>query len=214
MTVKPSIYLDSVFNSVFDSTSTQPLVTVGPNVNITKLSGNQAESTISINPTNPLNLFESDTLSTQGHFSTDGGTTWQTSNMSALPPSIGDVQTTWDSFGNLFLTQLGPGLDIIVARSSDGGATFKDVRTVVTASSNQPSIAVGPSGVAGIPEAVWISVNSTGNAIVAAGAPVSGFDTVGAFGAPRNAARIQCRRLRQHRHRAQRAGDGQLPEQP
>jgi hypothetical protein len=58
------------------------------------------------------------------------------------------------------------------------------VRTVVAASSDQPSIAVGPSGVGGIPGAVWISVNSTGNAIVAAAAPVFGFDSVGAFSAP------------------------------
>ena len=87
-------------------------LTVGPNVNISKLTGNQAESTISINPTNPLNLFESDTvstatMSTPGHFSTDGGETWRASDMSALPDSLGDVQTTWDSFGNLFLTQIG-----------------------------------------------------------------------------------------------------------
>jgi hypothetical protein len=162
---------------------------VGPNVDITQASGNEAESTISINPTNPNNLFECDTLSDVGHYSTDGGATWKVSDLSAFPSHAGigaDVQTTWDSFGNLFLTQFGTAArDIVVGRSSDGGATFKDVRTIVTTSSDQPSIAFGPSGAAGIPEAVWISVNTgANNDIVAAGAPVMGFDNVGAFSAP------------------------------
>ena len=45
-----------------------PIITVGPNVNITRAAGNQAESTISVNPANPLQLFESDTVSGVGHF--------------------------------------------------------------------------------------------------------------------------------------------------
>src|SRR5690349_4973194 len=73
-------------------------VTVGPNINITKMTGNNAETTISINPTNSQNLFEDDTISVVGHYSLDGGSTWQTSNMSGLPASIGDVQTAWDTF--------------------------------------------------------------------------------------------------------------------
>jgi hypothetical protein len=41
-------------------------LTIGPNVNVTRLPGNQAESTIVINPTNRLNLFECDTLCNVG----------------------------------------------------------------------------------------------------------------------------------------------------
>src|SRR5215475_4083427 len=82
--------------------------TVGPNINITRLSGSQAESTISVNPTNNNNLFESDTISNIGHYSMDGGLTWSISNLSALPSSIGDVQTAWDQYGNLYLTRFGP----------------------------------------------------------------------------------------------------------
>src|SRR6266851_3643545 len=153
------------------------LLTVGPNVNITKLTGNQAESTISVNPTNTMNLFESDTISNVGHYSVNGGLTWSTSNLSALPSSIGNVQTGWDSFGNLFLTRFGPSLSIVVARSADGGATFTDVRTVSAANSNdQPSIAVGA-------HSVWVSFTNAANQIVATGASVTGLGVVGAFGA-------------------------------
>jgi hypothetical protein len=157
---------------------------VGPNVNITKATGNQAETTISINPTNPKDLFESDTVSTAGHFSTDGGLTWKASDMSALPASLGDVQTAWDTFGNLFITQFDSNQGIVFAYSSDGGATFKNVQTITTNKADQPSIAFGPSGVAGIPEAVWVDVtDTTTGGIVATAAPVMGFNNVGTFSA-------------------------------
>lgn len=155
---------------------TVPSVTIGPNVNVTQLAGNQAESTISINPTNPLNLFECDTLSNIGHYSTDGGQTWATSNMSALPLSIGDVQTAWDSFGNLFITRLTQNKTVMVARSSDGGATFKDPRAVGDFASDQPAIAVGAGS-------VWVAFTDNHDQYVAAGAAVTSFDSVGTFGA-------------------------------
>src|SRR5262249_12311376 len=40
------------------------------------------------------------------------------------------------------------------------------------------------SGVAGVGGSVWVAFTSSSNRRVAAGAPVSGFDSVGAFGAP------------------------------
>src|SRR5215467_537912 len=152
-------------------------ITVGPNFNITQLAGNQAESTISINPNNTQNIFASDTISNLGRFSLDGGLTWKTSNMSALPSTIGDVQTAWDQYGNLFLTRFGPSQSVIVARSTDGGATFGDVRNIggVTGA-DQPSIAVGANS-------VWVSFTNSSNQVVAAGASVTGLGLVGAFSA-------------------------------
>ncbi len=177
-------------------------MTVGPNVNISKLTGNQAESTISINPTNPLNLFESDTvstatMSTPGHFSIDGGETWYASDMSALPDSLGDVQTTWDSFGNLFLTQIGvldgaldtPSLSVEVGLSTDGGRSFTLLGNPVPETGyDQPSIAVGPGSTPGS-GSVWVSVTVTNSSnqivqIVAAGTPVTCRGKVGAFHSP------------------------------
>jgi serine-aspartate repeat-containing protein C/D/E len=159
--------------------------TVGPNVNVTRATGNQSETTIAINPTNTLNLFASDTWANKVRYSTDGGATWQNSNVSAIPASIGDVQAAWDQFGNLFFTRINTTGTIEVARSSDGGASFKDPRTIANSSgADQPSIAVGPSGVAGVAGSVWVSFTDGSNQLVAAGAPVNGFDSVGAFNAP------------------------------
>jgi hypothetical protein len=159
--------------------------TVGPTVNISKATGNQAESTIVVNPTNPLNVWESDTLTNVCHYSTDGGATWLTSNLSGIPSSIGDVQAAWDHFGNLFFTRITSSGSIQVARSSDGGATFKDPSTIANSSGgDQPSIAVGPSGVPGVAGSVWVSFTNGSNQLVAAGAPVNGFDSVGTFNAP------------------------------
>jgi hypothetical protein len=154
-----------------------PSVTVGTNINITHAPGSQAESTISINPTNPQNLFECDTLSNVGHYTLDGGATWRVSNLSVLSTTIGDMQTAWDQFGNLFLTRLTTTNLVVVARSADGGATFKDPRAVGANFSDQPSIAVGAG-------AVWVSFTDSHNELVAAGAPVTGLDAVGAFGPP------------------------------
>src|SRR5262249_46279210 len=138
--------------------------TVGPNVNATRATGSQAETTIAINPTNPLNLFASDTWANSVRYSMDGGATWQNSNVSMIPSSDGDVQAAWDQFGNLFFTRINTTGTIEVARSSDGGATFKDPRTITNSSNgDQPSIAVGPSGVAGVAGSVWVSFTNGSN---------------------------------------------------
>ena len=150
-------------------------MTVGPNVNVTRAPGNQAESTISVNPLNSLQLFASDTLSNVGRFSTNGGLTWSNSTLSTS--SQGDVQTAWDSYGNLFATRFSSsGLGIQVTRSIDGGATFTDVRTILASGGDQPSIAVGANS-------VWVTFTGAGNLINATGASVTGLGVVGAFGA-------------------------------
>src|ERR1041385_4247457 len=87
-------------------TPAQPAaLTVAPNVNISRAAGNNAEETITINPRNPLNLFADDTWSVVGRYSLDGGLTWNSSDVSALGASDGDVSSAFDDFGNLFLVQ-------------------------------------------------------------------------------------------------------------
>ena len=146
--------------------------TVGPNVNITHTAGvAEAETTISMNPVNPRQLYVDNTVTGQGRYSTDGGTTWQVSNKSGFSSTDGDEQTAWDQFGNLFLTQFGNGEDIEVGVSIDGGASFLKVFTVPGSdSSDQPSVAVGPSGTSA-PGAVWVSYTDSNHNIVASGAP-------------------------------------------
>jgi hypothetical protein len=163
-------------------------VVVGPTVDISRAPGNQAETSVAIDPNDTQRVFAvSNNLSGSTAFaaySTDGGTTWTRSNLSAIPASCCDQQVAWDGFGNLFMVYLtASNGDAVVARSIDGGATFIDPRTVVR-SADQPSIAVGPSGVDGVPGSVWISTTNSSNRIVAAGAPVMGLGMVGTFGTP------------------------------
>ncbi len=70
--------------------------TVGPNVNISAALGNNAEQSIAINPTNPNNLFASETIAGVSKFSVDGGLTWHNSNLSAAqtPTSTSGSRTT------------------------------------------------------------------------------------------------------------------------
>src|SRR5713101_1364549 len=86
---------------------------VGPDINITKSAANEAETSIALNPTNANNLFAIDTLTYQGHYSTDGGKTWNNSNMAGFTTGSGnDAQAIWDSFGNLFVSRLGTGANV------------------------------------------------------------------------------------------------------
>jgi len=168
-------------------------VSVGPNVNVTKSKASNGETTIAVNPTNPLNLFVADTAGTAfanvgGHYSMDGGKTWLLSDFSKVPgPSDGDVHAVFDQFGNLFLTRFGPqaagGLFATqFARSSDGGRTFKDARTLLIPPTDYMIIAAG-SGGSVAPGSVWIKTDDTQAGFQdAVGAPVYGFDQVGAFG--------------------------------
>jgi hypothetical protein len=84
----------------------------GANVNVSRRAGNQHESTISIDPTNPQRLFAAANLETAGNFvaySGDGGASWVGRTQGGgdgTPPGGGDVQSAWDRFGNLFLTYL------------------------------------------------------------------------------------------------------------
>lgn len=147
---------------------------VGSNVNISKQVGRNQETTISVNPLNTNQLFASDTTTSVGRYSTDGGITWRTSNLSTA--SLGDVQTAWDSSGNLFLTRFGASaLSIEVMRSLDGGVNFANIAQLAASNSDQPSIAVGANS-------VWVTFTDSLNRIVAAGASVIG-SVVSAFSA-------------------------------
>src|SRR3954465_7835550 len=124
---------------------------VATNMNITKSSANNAETTIAVNPLNPNNLFADDTITDIGRFTTNGGATWQNSNLSALPSTIGDVATAWDTFGNLFLVQFaGNNLKIAVGLSTNGGASFSLLYQTTSTQNDQPSVVVGPSGTNGV----------------------------------------------------------------
>ncbi len=156
---------------------------VGPDINITKSAANEAETTIAINPANANNLFAIDTNTYQGRYSTDGGQNWLLSNMAGFTSASGhDAQAVWDSFGNLFVSRMGTGMQVEVGISSNGGASFSSVQVIAGSAGNtdQPTLAVGPSGVVGTPGAVWVSYEQDA-VIKASGAAVNGLGLEGAF---------------------------------
>jgi hypothetical protein len=160
---------------------------VSTNLNITKSSANNAETTIAVNPLNPNNLFADDTYSVIGRYTTNGGATWQNSNLSALPSSIGDVATAWDNYGNLFLVQFGgSNLKIAVGLSTNGGASFSLLYQTTSTKNDQPTVTVGP-GTNG-QGSVWICYTTSGNNLVAQGAAVTGLGLVGNFSPAQTAA--------------------------
>ena len=157
-----------------------PLTCLEPVINVSATTGNQAESFVNINPTNPNNMVATSNDPGGGFsifraYSTDAGATW-TRGTIATGVACCDGQAAWDTFGNLFLVYINnSGSQINVIVSTDGGATFSAPLTVGTGSIDQPSIAVGNGS-------VWVDWNQ-GGSMVARGAPVTGLGTFGPFNA-------------------------------
>jgi hypothetical protein len=176
-----------------EALETRTLLTItlypGPNVLVHPRPGNQSETAIAINPTNPLNLFAVSNDPTQnplgGYYSFDGGATWGTSVTNTIPNSCCDAQTAWDSFGNLFVTYINLTVNAVVTvMSTDGGVHFSVINTT-SGNLDQPSIAVGPSGFGDGSGSVWISYNNlSANGVQAKGALVTDLGAVGPFTGP------------------------------
>src|SRR5207237_6060261 len=155
-----------------------PLACTAPVVNVSVTAGNQAESFVVVNPTNPNNLVAFSNTNSNSIFraySTNGGATW-TRGTVATGVACCDAQAAFDTFGNLFLVYINASVNQInVILSTDGGITFGAPVTAGTGSVDQPSIAVGNGS-------VWVDWNSSGS-MVARGAPVTGLGSWGPFGA-------------------------------
>ncbi len=165
-----------------------PTLTVGPNVNISKSPGDNAEETVAINPKNPLNLFASETYSLVTKYSLDGGLTWNNSNISALGSSLGDVSSAWDNYGNLFLVELSSSASqtVLLGVSTNGGASFKALSVTTGNGIDQPTVTVGPSSTPG-QGSVWITYTDNSGQLMAQGAAVTGLGSIGPFGAAESA---------------------------
>jgi len=163
----------------------------GPPVNldVTAMSGNEAENAIAVNPANPSNVVAMSTLpdvvaGLAVGVSFDGGQTWTRRVTGTAGDPLGEIccdqQLAWDRFGNLWMTYLvNTNGHVLVALSTDGGITFTKVADVVT-NGDQPSIAAGQNS-------VWISYTaSPGKQVQAFGAPVFGLGRFGSFTAPEN----------------------------
>jgi len=171
--------------------------TVGTVVNVTRTTGNQAEGSIAVDPTDPSRLAA---VSNNGDgagdgmtaaYSTDHGATWTHRTIadgSDLPKACCDPSLSWDSFGNLFLVYLDADTDaggVHVVLSTDGGKTFSRLADFASGDKpDQPTIVTG----AGSVWAVWTDGGHS-NQITAVGAKVTGAgaDGVGAFSDPQRA---------------------------
>ena len=170
------------------------------NVDVSRADGNQAETAVAVNQANPLEVTVISNLDRgagMSHgWSTDGGRTWKR-NVIADGDNLGfaccDGQLTSDEFGNIFLTYLSSAIDVKVAISTDGGATFRPLDFAgagpaalptmpwkslagvgVAVSGDQPSIAAAAGS-------VWMSWTGNNGSIQAAGAEVTGLGQVGPF---------------------------------
>ena len=86
-------------------------LTASPNVNVSKRTGDQSETSITIDPSNPNRVFEAsnniNSTGMSGSYSTDGGSTWVNrifaTGADGYTASIGDPTHTFDKFGNLWV---------------------------------------------------------------------------------------------------------------
>lgn len=150
-----------------------------PRVNQDGSGAAQNETSMACNPANPLNLVGAwndyfavnpgqNTVIGYG-WTLDGGATWQSSRVNfgtlASNQSTGDPALAADGQGNFYLAILaygGPDPGILVARSSDGGATFGEpVR--LDDGGDKPYVAVDP--VNDNVYVVWQNGGSSGSGI-------------------------------------------------
>ena len=158
-----------------------PTTNVLPNVDITRLKGDDAEGTIAINPINPDEVFVTVNRFTARR-SVNGGKTWSKAG-GGVTTTCCDNASSWDEFGNLFLVNLNllsdfPFVDQApLYVSTNGGQKFKKL-TVLNGDPDvdQPTVKAGAG-------AVWATWDEVGT-IMASGAPVTGLGAIGPFTRP------------------------------
>ena len=156
-------------------------IAVQANVDITKLSGDDAEATVAINPTNPEEVFVAVNRFT-ARSSDDGGQIWKKSG-GGVDKTCCDNAASWDEFGNLFLVNLNllsgpPFVDQApLYVSTNGGKKFRKLLVLNSDPEvDQPTVKAGAG-------AVWATWDEAGT-IMASGAPVSGLGSIGSFSRP------------------------------
>ena len=189
-----------------DDPTLPAVLTVGPNVNTSKLTGSEATGQIAVNPTNPNNLvIVSQSGDNNGALlpfsrSMDGGATWTTSlvgtqdGFNAGNPRP-DAHVAFDSFGNLYLTYMvaasSTEIRVVVLRSTNGGQTFSSLGAAVSGATYNPDapwITTGPSAVNSSQQAVWISFTDyNSRRVMVSGGTSSGLGKFSGWSAPTTA---------------------------
>jgi hypothetical protein len=177
----------------------------GPNRNTSQMTGNQAETTIAINPTNPQNVVVASNIQFGGQlfesYTFDGGQTWHPGTIAdgttELDVACCDPSLAFDSFGNLFLVYLDSNAhDVELAYSTDGGVTFQPHAPIRLSAGSAPAGSTrGVRGGPGVDQptvvtgngtvwADWKIFNGKHTGVEASGAAVTGLGQIGPFSAP------------------------------
>lgn len=154
-------------------------ISVGPNVNVTKLTGNQSEQSIAINRLNTNQI----TVGSNGRpgggiflgYSSNGGTTWNASSFN--PSACCDSWMGADNFGNMYVSYLTGSFTTSIARSVDGGANYT-VIGAIAGSSDHPEMGIGPGATAGTNN-IYLRDTTSGNRVI--GGTSSGLGVNSAF---------------------------------
>ena len=177
-----------------------PVLSVGPNVDISGLADNESETTVSVNPTNSQNIVVvSNFARTDGLMkavSFDGGSTWSSSVIADGSDGLGvaccDPNGSFDAYGNYFLVYLDlRAKKVQTAYSTDGGTTMQFLATLDHSDSatpknngqkwgagtDQPSLATGPGGT----WFVWKPYSAGGHLLTVRGLRVTGLGQFGAW---------------------------------
>jgi len=123
------------------------------NVNVSNQAGTQSEAGIAVNPTNSQNLVMvandlTDLSKMATWFSTDGGATWTANFIDETEDGLDagdqrfDPNVAFDSDGNVYVVYSTTGTlnRVVVAKSTDGGATYSQATVVVTAGSGSANL--------------------------------------------------------------------------
>jgi len=138
------------------------------------IAGSELDQKIAIDPTNINNIVAVATdESTNGTAifvtrSTDGGKTWNAAHIGSAADGLPagrsriDPRLTFDRFGNLYVCYLvgfaQGDVRVMVARSSDGGATFTSAATAASGTeTDYPVIAAGPDASNAAREAIYVT---------------------------------------------------------
>ncbi len=162
------------------------IITVGANVNVSKLSGNQSETSVAINRLNTSQIaVGANNISGAGGslylgYSSNSGSTWTRSAFN--PSSCCDTWMGADSFGNIYMSYLTAGITTAVARSTDGGVTYTTIASIA-GSSDHPEMAIGP-GATAASNSIYLRDSTSGNRVTSATSTGLGFTSGFATQAP------------------------------
>ena len=175
-----SFKLAATILAVLASAAHAQTYVVGPNVNVTKLTGNQSEQSIAINRVNTdLITVGSNGRGGSGIFvgySSNGGATWTPSSFG--PTSCCDPWMGADRFGNMYVSYLTSSITTTIARSTDGGASYTVIGNIA-GSSDHPEMGIGPGPTPGTDSIYLRDTTGSNNRIISATS--SGLGVTSAF---------------------------------